>query len=41
MTIQRTILIINLAIIALGAYFGVSLFYKNYRKPAQVREGDG
>jgi general secretion pathway protein C len=28
MTIQRTILIINLAIIALGAYFGVGLFYK-------------
>lgn len=28
MTIQRTILIINLAIIALAAYFGVSLFYK-------------
>lgn len=28
MTIQRTILIINLAIIVLGAYFGVGLFYK-------------
>lgn len=28
MTIQRTILIINLAIITLGAYFGVGLFYK-------------
>jgi general secretion pathway protein C len=28
MTIQRTILFINLAIIALGAYFGVGLFYK-------------
>jgi general secretion pathway protein C len=28
MTIQRTIFFINLAIIALGAYFGVGLFYK-------------
>jgi general secretion pathway protein C len=28
MTIQRTILIVNLTIIALGAYFGVGLFYK-------------
>ncbi len=42
MTIQRTIFLVNLAIIALGAYFGVGLFYKiigqQLRTPPELTE---